>query len=231
MIGNKKVLAVIPARGGSKGLPRKNILKLAGKPLIAWTIQEARKSVYIDRLVLSSEDQEIIETAKAFGCEVPFIRPAEIARDETPGIEPVLHALGELPGYDTVVVLQPTSPLRTAKDIDAGLEYFDKNDALSCVSVSEVRKNPYWMFTLDRQNRMHPVICQDAVKGRRQDLPKVYVPNGALFIGDAEYLKEQKSFYTEHVVGYIMPRESGYDIDDEIDMMICEHLIHKHMEG
>ena len=118
MIEGKKVLAVIPARGGSNGVPRKNIIDVGGKPLIAWTIEEARKSKYIDRLILSSDDREIIEIAKRWGCEVPFEQPAEMARDGTPGIAPVLHAIEMLPDYDYVVLLQPTSPLRQVEDVD-----------------------------------------------------------------------------------------------------------------
>nr|HPK54819.1 acylneuraminate cytidylyltransferase family protein [Smithellaceae bacterium] len=117
MIQGKTVLAIIPARGGSKGIPRKNITNLAGKPLIAWTIEEAKKSKYIDRLILSSEDNEIIQVAKEWGCEVPFIRPRELAEDDTLGIEPVLHALNTIKKkYDYVVLLQPTSPLRSVDD-------------------------------------------------------------------------------------------------------------------
>lgn len=116
-------LAIIPARGGSKGVPRKNIRNLAGKPLIAWTIEEAKKSKYINRVILSSDDNEIIEIAKNYNCEVPFVRPKNIAEDNTPGIDPVLHAIKQCPGYDYVVLLQPTSPLRTVEDIDGCIRY------------------------------------------------------------------------------------------------------------
>ncbi|MEH2097772.1 acylneuraminate cytidylyltransferase family protein, partial [Nostoc sp.] len=118
MIHGKKVLAIIPARGGSKAVPRKNIREIGGKPLIAWTIEEAKKSQYIDRLILSSEDDEIISIAQKWGCEIAFKRPVELAQDDTPGIAPVLHALNQLPIYDYVVLLQPTSPLRQVIDID-----------------------------------------------------------------------------------------------------------------
>src|SRR5690606_37646573 len=115
MISN--VLAVITARGGSKGVPRKNVRNLGGKPLIAWTIEEAQKSKYITKLILSSEDKDIIDVAKQYGCEVPFIRPLELAQDDTLGIDVVIHAMIQCPGYDYVILLQPTSPLRTVKDI------------------------------------------------------------------------------------------------------------------
>jgi len=127
MIDNNMVLGIISARGGSKGIPRKNIKLLAGKPLIAWTIEEAQKSQYLDRLILSSEDMEIISTAQSWGCEVPFIRPAELARDDTPGIDPVIHALHQLAEqYDYVMLLQPTSPLRTVEDTGLHFRVFDR---------------------------------------------------------------------------------------------------------
>lgn len=115
-------LAVIPARGGSKGIPRKNIREIAGKPLIAWSIEEAKKSKYITKLILSSDDKEIIDVAKQYGCEAPFVRPKALAADETPGVDPILHAIEQCPGYDYVVVLQPTSPLRTVENIDGAIE-------------------------------------------------------------------------------------------------------------
>src|SRR5271157_3678171 len=139
MIQNQSVLALIPARGGSKGVPRKNLREIAGKPLIAWAIEAGRQSRYIDRLILSSEDPEIMAQARSWGCEVPFVRPAELARDDTPGMEPVLHALTALPEeYDYVVVLQPTSPLRLAEDIDGCLETCLRQEAPACVTVAEV---------------------------------------------------------------------------------------------
>jgi N-acylneuraminate cytidylyltransferase len=143
MINGLKVLAIIPARGGSKGLLGKNIRPLGEKPLLAWTIETARQSRYIDRLVLSSEDAEIIRIARAWDCEVPFVRPAELSRDETPGILPILHALARLPGYDLVVKLQPTSPLRSADDIDACIERCSRSDVPACVSVVEPVQSPY----------------------------------------------------------------------------------------
>lgn len=118
MINGKKVLAIIPARGGSKGIPKKNIKPLNGKPLIAWTIEEAKKSVYIDKLIVSTDCEEILEVAKEFGAEVPFKRPAELAQDDTPSVELILHAIDYLSGYDYITLLQPTSPLRVVKDID-----------------------------------------------------------------------------------------------------------------
>jgi len=220
MIDGKTVLAIIPARGGSKGVPRKNIREAAGKPLIAWTIEEAKKSKYIDRLVLSSDDAEIIEVAQAWGCEAPFLRPAELAQDETPGIDPVLHALGLLPGYDWVVLLQTTSPLRTVADIDGCIEHCAANRAPACVTVAEAEQSPYWMYTLDSGGTMQPLIATGNSFARRQDLPAVYALNGAVYMAECTWLREHKTFVTGETLGFVMPRERSLDIDTELDLQI-----------
>lgn len=227
MIDDKKVIAIIPARGGSKGVRRKNIKSLAGKPLIAWTIEEAKKSKYIDRLILSSEDQEIINVAKEYGCEVPFVRPKALAQDETPGIDPVLHALRELKGYDYIVLLQPTSPLRLAKDIDICIEKIIVNPAPACVSVTETVTSPYWMYSVDSKGLMQPLIEQDTLTVRRQDLPVAYALNGAVYVAETSWLSDSKSFLTAETSAYVMPRNRSYDIDTEEDFMWCEWVIGK----
>lgn len=218
-----KILAIIPARGGSKGVPRKNIRDLAGKPLIAWTIEEAKRSKYIDRLILSSEDDEIIEVAKQYGCEVPFKRPLELAQDDTPGIEPVLHAIEQCPGYDYVVLLQPTSPLRTAEDIDGCIEKLLNSDADFCVSVTEPDKSPYWMYTLENE-RLIPLLPQEEFVARRQELPKVYALNGAVYVGKQDALLKSKSFIMDSTLISVMNRKNSVDIDTELDFELCSYL-------
>lgn len=218
------ILAVIPARGGSKGVPRKNIRDLAGKPLIAWTIEAGKQSTFIDRLILTSEDPEIIEVAKQFGCEVPFVRPMALAADSTPGIDPILHALEQCKGYDYVVLLQPTSPLRTAADIDAAIELMLEKNADFCVSVTEPEASPYWMYNLDDEGKLKPLLEQEKFAVRRQDLPKAFALNGAVYIARTDKLKETKSFLTDKTVAYVMPRERSFDIDTEIDFQLCTYF-------
>jgi CMP-N,N'-diacetyllegionaminic acid synthase len=230
MINKKKCLAIIPARGGSKGVPRKNIREIAGKPLIAWTIEEAKKSKYIDYLVLSSEDSEIIEIARAYGCNAPFVRPAHLAQDDTSSIDTILHALNELPEYDYVILLQPTSPLRGVEDIDGCIEAMLALDAPSCVSVTEPEKSPYWMYSLQGNHRMKPLIPQESTASRRQDLKKAYALNGAVYVASVELLLEAKSFMTNETVAFIMPKSRSYDIDTEEDFLLCDLLMEK-MEG
>ena len=225
MIDGKKILGIIPARGGSKAIPRKNLKLLAGKPLIAWTIEEAKKSQYLDRIILSSEDVEIIETATALGCETPFVRPSELARDDTPGIEPVIHALnciGE--HYDYVVLLQPTSPLRTTDDIDGCIRYCVQEGALVCVSVSLTDKHPCWMHTLDERHRLHPLLQTGQSIERRQDLPPIYIENGAVYVAETNFLLHEKNFITTETLAYIMPPERSWDIDNEADFHYCSLL-------
>lgn len=219
-----KVLAIIPARGGSKGVPRKNIRELAGKPLIAWTIEEAKKSKYISKLILSSEDEEIIEVAKKYGCEVPFVRPKELAVDNTPGIDPVLHAISMCPGFEYVVLLQPTSPLRSVEDIDGCIMKILESNAEFCVSVSNADKSPYWMFTLNNE-KLVPVIPQEQIISTRQGLPKSYVINGAVYVAKIDSLKKTKSFLTDSTFSYIMLNETSMDIDTMLDFKICEYLL------
>lgn len=225
MIDGKSVLAVIPARGGSKGIPGKNIVDLAGKPLLAWTIEAAKKSRYIDRVILSSDDDEIIAVAKRWGCEVPFKRPARLAQDDTPGVDPVLHALEELSGYDYVVLLQPTSPLRAVEDIDGCIAECDSKGAKCCVSVTEPDKSPYWMFTIGAGGRLVPVVKTETVAVRRQDLPTVYALNGAVYVADSKWLQKSRSFLTEATVAYPMARKNSVDIDNQIDLYLADLLL------
>lgn len=217
-------LAVIPARGGSKGVPRKNIKELAGKPLIAWTIEEAKKSKFIDRVILSSEDLEIIEVAKQYGCEVPFVRPDELAKDTTSGMEPVLHAIAQCPGYEYVILLQPTSPLRTVEDIDGAIEMMLEKKADYCVSVTESETSPYWMYIMNEEGFINPLIKQENFVVRRQDLSEVYHLNGAVYVACIEGLKKKKSFLNEETIAYVMPKNRSMDIDTEEDFIICQHI-------
>ncbi len=228
MIEGLRVLALLTARGGSKGVPRKNVRMVAGKPLIAWSIEVARQSRYADRVVLSSDDPEIIAVAKEWGCEVPFVRPAELARDDTPGIDVVLHALDVLPEYDVVVLLQPTSPLRIASDIDGCLEQMVATLADAVVSVCEPDKSPYWMFHVAGDGRLRPVIERPLARlatERRQDLPPIHVLNGAVYVARVPWVRQHRSFLDDGTVGYIMPKSRSTDIDTEADLMLADILL------
>lgn len=224
----RRTLALIPARGGSKGLPGKNILPVGGRPLIDWTIAAARGSRLVDRVVLSSDDDAIIATARACGCDVPFRRPAELATDTTPMIDVVLHALDALPEYQRVVLLQPTSPLRTSADIDAACEALDRSDASACVSVSPVEQSPYWMYRLTDERRMQPLIDTGSQATRRQDLPEVFALNGAVYVARADWLRQHRTFVTSETIAHVMPLERSIDIDTAADLEAFKRILAEH---
>lgn len=219
------VLGLITARGGSKGLPRKNVLTVGGKPLIGWTIEAALKSRFIERVVLSSDDDEIMEAAKTWGCEVPYRRPAHLANDTASSMDVVLHALGQLPGYEYLVLLQPTSPLRTAADIDAAFELLQSTGASSCVSVCEADQSPYWMFRIKNGSKVERLLPDETSATRRQDLPPIYVLNGAIYIARVDWLRQSKNFLGEGCVAYVMPRERSLDIDNAEDLEVFRRKV------
>ncbi len=218
------MLAIIPARGGSKTVPRKNIRKFAGKPLIVWTIRAALKSRFIDRLVLSSEDDEIIKIAQKHGCEVPFKRPAALSEDDTPGIDPVLFTVQTLhEKYDYVCLLQPTSPLRQTEDIDGCIEKCVSLNAPSCVTVTQAEKHPYWMYEMDANERLLPLFPEKEIL-RRQELNMLYFLNGAVYVIRTDVLLHSKKFVDHHTLGYVMRPENSVDIDTEMDFQIAENI-------
>jgi len=224
VIGAKRVLAVIPARGGSKGLPGKNILPVQGRPLLAWTAAAALAARTIDRTVVSSDDDAILAVAAACGVE-PLRRPAELATDTATTIDVVVHALDACPGHDVVVVLQPTSPLRTAADIDAALERFAATGAPACVSVCEAEQSPYWMYRLDAGQTLLPILDAPPEATRRQDLPVVYILNGAVYIADAAWLRASRAFVGPETVAHVMPAERSLDIDTARDFERFEKTV------
>ena len=224
MINKKKVLAIIPARGGSKGLPGKNILPFINEPLIAHSISQANKSNYIDRLVLSSEDSEIIKVAKNYNIDIPFVRPKYLSKDATSGLDVALHAVQNILGYDIVVLLQPTSPLRLAIDIDTCIEKLINKKANACVSVSETNKSPHWMFELNEHENFIPVIKTDSLITIRQELPKTYAINGAVYVANIDWYVEKKVFINDETIAHIMPSERSVDIDSKLDFLFAEYL-------
>lgn len=216
------ILGLIPARGGSKGIPRKNIRPIAGKPLIAWTIEVALAANTIDRVVVTTDDPEIAAVATAYGADVPFLRPAELACDETPGIDPVLHALDLLPGFNAVVLLQPTSPLRTAGDIDAAMALADAGTGANVVSVTEA-KHAAWTFPMNTAGILEIGEIDRAT--RRQDLPVRFSLNGAIYVAPVACLREHRGFLVPGTLGYAMPAERSVDIDAPIDWRLAELLL------
>ena len=227
MYNNKKILAIIPARGGSKRLPRKNVLNLANKPLIAWSIESAKNSKYIDKLILSSDDEEIINVAKKFGCEVPFVRPKELAQDETRSIDVVLHTLKTLKeNYDYVILLQPTSPLRTTKDIDKAIEFYFEKEATSVIGVCEMEHSPLWANTLDETMSMENFLDDKYNNSRSQDLPTFYRINGAFYMSTVDSIVKNETFFVkENIFAFLMSQEHSVDIDTKLDFIVAEVVL------
>jgi len=231
MYNNKKVLAIIPARGGSKRLPGKNIMDLNGKPLIAWTIEAAKKSQYIDKLIVSTDDEKISTISKKYGAEVPFIRPKELSSDTANSIDVIFHAINfykeKSIEFEYILLLQPTSPLRITKDIDNAFKMIS-NDTKALVSVCETEHSPLWSNTLPDDLSMKDFIRPKIKNKRSQDLPKYYRLNGAIYISKIEYLKENNGFLGKNTKAFIMPQERSVDIDSEVDYEICKIIINKY---
>ena len=228
------MLAIIPARGGSKGLPGKNIRPLNGKPLIAYAVEAALKSEAIDRVIVTTDDEEIAAVAKAAGAEIPFMRPAELASDTASAVDVYLHAMdfmAELEGKrrDKFMVLLPTAPLRTSAHIDAAAALFEKEQGQTLISVSEAEVPPSWYMEMNEAGRIHNAGF--AVKGNvvanRQVNDTFYVPNGAIFILDYDLLKEKRTYYSDNTVGFVMDRRDSVDIDYLEDFEYAEFLLSK----
>ena len=221
-----KIFAIIPARGGSKGIPGKNIKALNGKFLICHTIGEALKSKHLDKVFVSTDDPLIAKISKKCGAKI-IDRPAELAEDESPTIDAIFHAMDAIKDasdYDVIILLQPTSPLRNAADIDTSFDIFMKTDCDSVISMCKVEHSPYWCFKYEG-DKFKPLFGDKCLKMRRQELPDVYRPNGAIYITTIKNLYKNNGFYCDKIVPYIMPPERSIDIDEEIDFKLAQLLI------
>lgn len=225
-----KVVAVIPARAGSKGITNKNLRDLAGKPLISWTIEAVLACPDVDRVIISTDSQEIADVARHYGAEVPFIRPAELARDETPTISTVVHAVEWVEEHeeywaDCVMCLQPTSPLCATQDIQGALDLLKMKDAEGVVSVMVSEAHPYWMKQLDHEGQLTDFLSPPASVHRRQDLPQIYSLNGAIYMAKRNTLVDQRTWYTPRTFGYIMPTDRSLDINTPWDLYLAELIL------
>ena len=225
MYTNKTFLAIIPARGGSKRLPRKNVLDLCGKPLIAYTIEAALKSKYIDKVIVSSDDEEILNISSNFGADI-IKRPIDLANDTATTFDTIKHTIDNFEKYDYIVLLQPTSPLRNEKHIDEAIQLLEEKNADSIISVCEMDHSPLWSNTLPKDGNMSNFLKDEILNKRSQDLEKYYRLNGAIYICKTEKLLENKGFFLkDNIFAYKMDRESSIDIDEEMDFKIAETFI------
>lgn len=224
------MLAIIPARGGSKGVPRKNIRPLSGKPLILWTIEAAVKSKHVDRIVLSTDDEEIADICRGTGVDIPFMRPKELAQDDSIATDTYIYTIDRLNkelknGYKEFVVLHPTSPLRLPDDIDNAIDLFLEKKADSVISCVEMSHPPLWTLKIDGKGLLSNYFDFDDSDMNRQDLMPAYFPNGALHVLKYWLVKEKRTYQSNNTFAYIMPPERSIDIDCEIDFRFAEFLL------
>ena len=225
------ILGVIPARGGSKSVPRKNLALLNGKPMLYYTIEAARQSKLLTHFVVSSEDEEIIRVAQSLGAPAPFVRPAELATDEAPSLPVVQHAVRVMEGregatFDYVVLLQATSPLRNAADIDAALEKLIATGADSVVSVVRVaHHHPARMRFIENDLLVQLPMGEPREMQRRQDLPPVYIRNGAIFATGRSVVMEQNSMLGKVSRPYVMPESRSANVDTKFDFLVVEVMM------
>ena len=231
-----KILGLIPARGGSKGIPGKNIKLLGGKPLIQYAIQEALKCKLIDKVVVSTDSKKIADISLSLGAEVPFIRPAHLADDCSPTIDTVVHCLqfyqelGE--GFDAVCLLQTTHPFRTSKDIESSIVKFKKDSADSLISVISVPHefNPHWVYVKDSIGNLRIATGEKKIISRRQDLPDAFVRNGAIYITKSSVLLEENSLYGDRISAYKMSSTDHVNLDTLDDWRKAKLIINRELD-
>ena len=236
MIGGRQVMAVITARSGSKGMPGKNTTLLGGRPLLGWPIQAARRSEYIDSVILSTDSEDYAELGREEGATVPFLRPAELATDTATSIDVIKHAIQEsgmnLSSDDYVILLEPTSPLTSPEIIDRGLSELDKNRVHADASVGmvqEINAHPSYLFTLGPGDLLKPTAAASIGSGlRRQDLTAVYRPEGSCYISTVGSLLATESFYHERTMANVVPDWMAYEIDTPLDFVIVEAIARHH---
>ncbi len=218
----KKFLAIIPARKNSKSLKNKNIKKFKNKPLIYWTIKSALASKYISDVFVSTDCKKIANISIKYGAQVPFLRPKKLADDNTSTIKVLQHVLTILRDYDYLILLQPTSPLRSTKDIDDAIVKLLKKNATSLVSVTKVREHPSLMYTIKKNDTLHKI--SKSPLSRRQDFTELFLLNGAIYIVKINHFLKYKKLIDLKTTPYIMPFERSFDIDDELDLMLSQNF-------
>jgi len=222
-------IAVIPARGGSKGLPGKNVKSMAGKPMMAWTIEAALASTGFARVIVSTDDQEIAAVGRHYGAETPFLRPAEFGTDSASVVDVVLHAVEWLESQEgfspsQIMLLQPTSPLRTSEDIRSVLTLFSERQPESVVSVVPMQHPPHWLKSINEQGELVPWF-EGNLPDRRQSVGELYMPNGAIYMIAMDVLRKQHTFYPGCTLAYVMPPERSIDVDSAWEFYLAQLIL------
>ena len=227
-VAEPKHLAVIPARGGSKRLPGKNLLPLQGKPLIAWSIDAALQSDLYDRVIVSTDDKVIAEVAVANGADVPFLRPAELAGDHSSPVDAACHLIESLDEeFETLTWLQPTSPLRTSSHLQEAFSLMNTRNADAVISVCECEHSPLWTGTIEEDGNMRDFLQNENFRKVSQELPTYHRVNGALFVVRLRPFLSQKTFYLngDRTFAYEMSAETSVDIDTQLDFKMADYLL------
>ncbi len=224
-----KILGIIPARGGSKGIPGKNIIEVAGQPLIAYTINAARRSRYLDKVVVSSDDDKILSISSQYGAQ-GVKRPARLAKDNSKFEDLIFHVLNYLKkkenySPDILVYLQPTSPLRKVDDVNGAIQKLLVNKAASVISVQEIDREYLKTFVLDRKGYLTGAVNNTYPFKNRQDLPEIYLPNGAVYVVVRKEFEKRKSLFAKKTLPFVMPKERSLDINTREDLLKAENLI------
>jgi len=236
MYKNKKIIAIIPARGGSKGLPEKSIKPLCGKPLIGWSIEQAKDCKYIDEIFVTTDSEKIANTAKEFGVDVPFLRPSELAKDTSSSMDVVEHVLSHFENrnifFDYIVLLEPTSPLRKKKDLDNAIQMAIENEtADGIISLGEVHmEHPMIVKKITEKGKIKPYIDNIKKISQRQQADKAYFPYGVIYMIRTDIFKKERAFYTDNVLPYYIERWQNYEVDDIYDFMAIEAILTKRLE-
>ena len=224
-----KNLILIPARGGSKRIPKKNIKLFNGKPLIQWTLEAAINSGISSDICVSTDCEETKSIATSMGADVPFTRPKALSGDKAKSIDVALHALSYYKDTQSIILLQPTSPLRTSKHLENFYNYITKSCATSAVSICECQHSPLWTFTLRNQILERSILKGNPLDVRSQDLPKYYILNGAMYYSQVSALLTSQSFINKNTIGFEMPAYASVDIDTEFDWDIAEIIGQKYL--
>lgn len=228
--GGHNILCVIPAKGGSVRLARKNLLLLGGKPLLAWAVEAALKSKLMTKVIVSTEDERVSAAARSFGAETPFVRPDHLARDPAGVVDVALHAIDEMRSqgmeYETLIILLPTCPFRTADDILGAFQLFKTSEARFLMSVAEYDHTPFAAMAFDEKHRLLPYF-PNYIGAKSQAMPKAYRSNGAIHILNVGAFERERSYYAQPLIGYEMPWQRSIDIDTEYDLRFAESLLQR----
>jgi N-acylneuraminate cytidylyltransferase/CMP-N,N'-diacetyllegionaminic acid synthase len=231
MINNKKIIAVIPARKGSKGLKGKNIKELCGKPLIAWSIEAALSSKYLDEVVVSTDDKATIDIANKYGASAPFLRPEYLSSDVATTFDVLKHTINFYKNelnkeFDYIVLLEPTSPLRDFSDIDNAVERLIYSDASSIVGISKTEdQNPVFLVNKDKDDFISGYVSKDMPSLRRQDVKDIYFFDGSIYISELKSLLDRETFYHNNTIGFEMPKYKSLEVDDIYDFIMVEAIM------